>query len=831
MSFTIILSITLLSGPFIDLKANQIDISRSLISREKLYTDFSKVTRDLADLKKRRALELWISAIKQEDPGYLLNVYMQYRKVMKNKSLIDIMAHYFYVGDYLNYQRTVEFYYYSLAQYVLEFIQSPFYEKGNPHKRKAREIIRSQPFSKVADLRRCISNPRLYRQFSDKRSAIMNVKTSCIDKNPIIHSLLQFMRKLLNNEYYTKYLGPSFVTSYAGYIEGNHVQQLTQNRYDEEIISYLGNLKNKLLTEKNRELNKLYINFSKEDFKKVMVSKKDALTKLFTKAEGYPVLSSGRPAHEVYDRIIPGVNETNLFGEMFHAIRGAKKSIFFDVFFFGGSMGIYLAKQLIHQVQTQPDLYVYIITDRDNPFGYGKERDTVYNYLRAYGEKFPEDRIIILPANVTLKRTSLPDFIDLLVDDESLQELMKGETFKKYQDKVVVYPKAKSDHSKVFVIDGLDPQNGVAFVGSKNFTDASGSIAYDEMTLVKGPAVPIILDSYYYDLLEAMRLDIKKQPTYLKSFASQRGIRATNQETIIHNLLKELDVLTRYKGTNLSNFSYTWPKEGDAIIQIGQNNVYGTIRSPLEQDIHAILTAKKQVIISDQFLYDPTIVAALRRATLYNNKVDVYVIMASLEDPTAPEKPFNHVPNLVFLEDMMWAKRSDGKPKIEVKWKKVPETHASELKKVATGFGAIISPEYHIKALSVDGIPYDKRHLCGSFSNEKNVKVSPQLENQVKGLIEGTPILVSGSANKDNMTLLGGFREFQLLVFDKLASAKHDCLFWARWDDPTKSEPAKPFEVILPPALIERGMTPKAFVNILKTLLVNGYNFEEKVFE
>ncbi|MBL6991482.1 MAG: hypothetical protein ISR65_16985 [Bacteriovoracaceae bacterium] len=806
------------SGSFAN--SADVDITRNLVNRELIYTKFFQVTKDMSDLRRRFAGELWkASCLKGKNSIcglYVKSIFGKYKKVVKNRDLLNLIAHYYYIDDLENFKNAVEFYYFSLSTFVWEFSKNPYYLSSDSHKKMAIDIVNQRPFKALKQIRSCLdANTKLVDGYQKIR-ALDEVKKTCLDNNKMIAQLLKFSRDLLSSEKRRgtlKYKGPGFVKSYAGYIEGNNVELLTQNPYHEGMIQYLGELQEKFNTTKNPVSGKKYVEMGVEDFKAVMKTPGDALSKLFTKEEGFPTDfdENADNFHQLFSSKVPHANQKNIFGEILKAIDSAQESVFIDVFFYGGTMGVYLSKKLIKKVQENPKLKVFIVTDMVNNLGYKKELDVAYNYIRAYAEKFPQSGITVLPANIYLKRTALPDFMDLLVNDNNLKHLMDSDALKEYAQQLSTYPNAKSDHSKVYIIDGKNPKKAVAFIGSKNLTDSSGSIAYDEMVKVQGPAALLIQDSYYYDLYEAMSLDMDKTTSATGSSSS-----ADNKDKLIKNRLSFVDVMGR-GGSNYLNKRFVAKKRGDTLLQIGQNNVYGTIRSPLAQDIDAILHAKKQIIISDQFVYEPQVVSALMYAASKSiargRDLKIYIMMASLTDPRNLDKPFGHIPNNLLLEDLLSIKGRDGTPFMKIKWKKVPDSDAAALKAVAAANNALLAPEYHLKSISVDGI----------------IDASQCQTSNPESTIEGLPTLISGSANKDNMTMSGGFREFQLVLFDKASTVKHDCLFWSRWNDPDNSIWAKPDDFKVPQSMTEKGITPRKLRHILRSIFLNGYNFDEKV--
>jgi hypothetical protein len=225
-------------------------------------------------------------------------------------------------------------------------------------------------------------------------------------------------------------------------------------------------------------------------------------------------------------------------------------------------------------------------------------------------------------------------------------------------------------------------------------------------------------------------------------------------------------------------------------------------------------------------LYDPVFARALAKKLMENNQVKAYILLGSQDDPSSPEKQFVRIPNIVFLEDLV------ATGKAQVKWKKAPDADANALRTVKQQLGVTLSPEYHLKGISVDGVTADLKGQCGTLSNDSKVAVTgAALENLKIAMQDRTSVLISGSANKDVMTMLGGFREFQVMVFDKEASIKHDCLFWSRFDNPDHAESATLADgtinydlTNIPPEVIQKGISPQLFKEMVKKILTTFYS-------
>lgn len=858
--------------------AGNVDITRPMIVREKMYSLNFDLMENLSDLRKREALKTWVATAMRAKSGKyywakdgLQQAFFHARKKIKNKQLLQLLAYYVYRAEKENIASVYDFYFTSMVTLINEVATDPILLPGNPTKNLAQKFFKDypgvydaidkmradilkaaeglKPMHELGDSdRRQAGNAAIdFYQHVDKRvlnSGIFNLMTETALEvlGQGRYGTIFTPEKLASSgKALTPYRRPPFVLSYTGYVKGNKIDHLTENNRSPEYIGDMGILESEYRSSP-------WFNMSIEDFKSKMDAndKTSALTKVFKK---FPRVIFGEvpeefSAHPSYTKLVPDSEKKNIFGQTMAAISKAKKSVFIDLFFIGGSMGVAMAKKLIEMTINNPELKVYVLTDMTNLMGYSDELQTTYNYLRAYSEKYPDSGLIVLEANVKLKPTAAPPFMDLLVDDQTLTSILNQESLKGYQKKIGGYPKLKSDHSKVIVVDGTEPE-GVAIVGSKNYTDTSGGIAYDEATFIQGPAVPMILDSYYYDLKNAALQDMypeNKQgnnSSMIQSKVSKQfksALEGSSFDSYAKALLSTLDVMGRYKSDDyLNQFSMSVESKGETTLQLGQNDVYGIIRSPLEQNIHLILSAREQILISDQFLYEPRIVDALRYAVTARPGLKIKIILASLSsfiENTDGFKPkeFAHLPNNLFIDDLTLTFNSTPAP-IEAKWKTIPLESQNVLKAIL-GFGSNLAPEFHLKAISIDGLnEQDADRLCSLMPEGHDL---PQDDGNVAaamGSITWPSVLVSGSANKDNMTMSGGFREFQVNIYDKISTIRHDCLFWQRWNDPSETRIADPYDFKVPADFEKKEITPQKFVAMIKAAFLTAYNFTSVIFE
>ncbi len=79
--------------------------------------------------------------------------------------------------------------------------------------------------------------------------------------------------------------------------------------------------------------------------------------------------------------------------------------------------------------------------------------------------------------------------------------------------------------------------------------------------------------------------------------------------------------------------------------------------------------------------------------------------------------------------------------------------------------------------------------------------------------------LISGSANKDQTTMYGSFREEQLQVFDPRVTRIHDDGLMRFWNDSHASTPFDGFDFKVPYDLVGpsgKKMTPREFISAVR---------------
>jgi len=527
---------------------------------------------------------------------------------------------------------------------------------------------------------------------------------------------------------------PGHAISPTGWIGGNKVEYLYWNNTSEDLRDDLGQLHGQIKRHYPLDGAGSLESMRKKDPKDV-----------FTASEGFLDISNNPIWTEKSDgAIYPAILE---------AFDNAKKTIFIDIFFLGSSMGVSLAKHLI--TIAEKGVKIFILRDNYNHFGHDAEMLPVFNFLMAYAEKNPT-KMVISGAYIKAHTSGLPSFIAPMITDKFLEK--SG-----LQQHLALYGRAQSDHSKVFVIDGKT-SNPVAFVGSKNLTDAAGATVYDEVVRIDGPAAAVVQDDFYWDMFYALKYELGEAA--LRNFA-QKGWSAglykngTSIDDMAAHVIRPFDLLDRDGKGRASVSKVTISEAGNVVLRTGLNNVNSTRTNCVDQVIQMILHAKKNIYIKDQYLFDRNVVLALLKAKKNVPNLDIRVLLEPMN--RANPKGF---PNLLYLDIL----HNAG---IKVRFKNI------------TARGAIES-QYHMKTISADG-----------------------------------QSVISGSANKDQTTMYGSFREEQVDVWDATSTKIHDDVLLAHWND-NESTAFTGFDFQVPGNLKGfdgKPMTPQQFIALTRNIV------------
>jgi len=426
------------------------------------------------------------------------------------------------------------------------------------------------------------------------------------------------------------------------------------------------------------------------------------------------------------DKDIAENPDREIFKKYVDAIRDATDTLTIDIFFLGGTLGNVIAKEVIKAMEKNQNLKVTILRDNQNHYGHRNEMKPVYNYLRAYSEalnkqkiamheaglEVPEGQLIISSSELDQHESGLPSFVDLLIGEDFDTDVLGD-------DQAIMFI-AKSDHSKIFNVDGrkLDG-TACSIISSKNATDSSGGITWDKAVGICGPAANIAHDNYMRDIMAALAEPAQRD--YLVQTLRAQGHRVEafpklNDGSLdIAQMTKlaiaPIDLLQRHDISKA-------PKElkskfaGTKRVAISENNHDNTIVSPLVHYLKLINNAQTKIRIGDQYLNDKMIIDALIRAT-NERGVQVEIILTTL--PEMGPMPKNLI-NYIHMEELL----SFSKPgHVRYRGKKILHS-------------ATMAQEWHEKSIIVDDI-----------------------------------WTINGSSNKDFMTDKGSFRETVVVVEER----------------------------------------------------------------
>ncbi len=435
--------------------------------------------------------------------------------------------------------------------------------------------------------------------------------------------------------------------------------------------------------------------------------------------DGFKLIGSRDP----HRRDLAWSQPHGVYHEVLKLIDSAEETIFIDVFSLGGVIGVSLAKHLIKRLHENKKLKIFILRDVVNHFGAIAELMPVFNYLLAWSYLFPQ-RLIVSAAWLHEHTSGLPTFVRQVID----AELVEASGIQAMLDLSV---HAVSDHSKLMVVDAKSSRPR-AIVSSKNWSDRTGAYFYDDAVVVEGAAAAVVQDDFYHD----MRLGLKHvmaqqfkagviagQESYIDRLYSGTQ-RQASLDVKISAILQDFDLLARNAQlVPQRQQRLSWPALPNAgtLVRTGFNSVDSSTTNIVDQNIQAILHAKRNIYINEQFCFDSEIVTALLNVKTKRPQLDIKIILEH-----ALETEPDGIPNLLYLDLLI----NRG---IEVRWKK-------------TQWVGNIPQKNHSKTLSVDG-----KHV------------------------------IVGSANKDGMTMFGSFRDQQLDIFDASTTAAHDAVFLRWW--------------------------------------------------
>jgi hypothetical protein len=316
-------------------QAKTIDLTNQLEGRELLATQYASVVKDMTDLKRRQALTKWVAAMladeklgKYQLQGIAGGVHKDggALKGAINNDLVphqvwrNLMAHYFLTGQSELFGQAIETYLLQQALLVQEWAKDPLVSQ------RLRDSAQSA-FAKV-NLKELKKVGECTEGFKTKYDVIDNVE-SCFSKFSAWKAVSAVIKKQWQEGAESL---PLFVKSPVGFVEGNKTEALTLNTASAAIIDKVGKW-NKVFQDENPNLNDT-------QFAEKMKGKS---AKQIAE-EFYPSLPAVHPVYEVQNG-----QKRDIFSNVWNSIEAAQESIFIDIFFIGGAMGVSLAKKLMEK--------------------------------------------------------------------------------------------------------------------------------------------------------------------------------------------------------------------------------------------------------------------------------------------------------------------------------------------------------------------------------------------------------------------------------------------------------------------------------------------------
>lgn len=389
-----------------------------------------------------------------------------------------------------------------------------------------------------------------------------------------------------------RYHGPM---SYLGFIPGNKVKVISENRVDLDRINWLNE--------------RVIFRGGVLDFESPYIE-----MPMRPNDQGHPVF-----------------REDPIFSQIRDLIGEARESIFIDIFLFGGTLGATLSEFLVEQtllkIAENPNFKVLILHDYATHYNMIEEMMPVFEYLKEAREKSPilKKHLYLLQANIQRHPSGIPfGLTNHVIKDDQTWEFLKNHHS---------YYESKIDHSKVIVIDGntLHPK---AYFGSKNWTDHSGAYYYDDVLLVEGPTASLVQHSYMRDIDAALTTDPKELKWF---YFKEEGF--SNE-----GYLKDRESI-------LKSFAVTQeriPFVGRETVRIAEADVDGTIKNHRNILVDMIIRAKRSIHMEQLFLYDKYIVDALIKKKIENPEIEIRIMLDHNGN-----FGMNGLPNTIFVAEMM----------------------------------------------------------------------------------------------------------------------------------------------------------------------------------
>ncbi len=323
--------------------------------------------------------------------------------------------------------------------------------------------------------------------------------------------------------------------------------------------------------------------------------------------------------------------EDPIYMKIREMIDRAEKSVFIDIFLFGGTLGAtlseYLLDETIKKVKANPDFKVMILHDYATNYNMVEEMVPIFQYIqkRIKEEPLLNKSVSMLQANIQRHPPGIPFGITELIPKtpDSFKYFEGGNTY--YESKI--------DHSKVIVVDG-NYDDAEAYFGSKNWTDHSGGYYYDDAIYVTGPAAGLVQASYYRDIEAALTED---------KFELSRFYYKELKLDNVEYLPKKQALLDQIKITK-KEYKYN----GDSVIRIAEADVDGTIKNVRNMLVDMIMRAEKNIYMEQLFLYDPYITDVLLKKKAQSPDIDIRLVIDHNGN-----FGLNGLPNTIFIKELV----------------------------------------------------------------------------------------------------------------------------------------------------------------------------------
>ena len=409
-------------------------------------------------------------------------------------------------------------------------------------------------------------------------------------------------------------------------------------------------------------------------------------------------------------------------------ISQAKQSIFVDIFLFGGSWGIDLARDLIKAADRGVE--VVIVHDNVSVFAVGNEIRPLWDSLKEVARQHP--KMVVLDANISPPNrvSSIPFGL------ERVSRLLANVV------DATISLDGKSDHSKVLIVDAMYRVDRSEFtsalrpkvlIGSRNWVDSAASFYHDEAVIIEGPAAVVALLDYRSDLVWARK-------------HSANSIDAASAK-MLDSWLSRLESMA--KGPLLVATA------GQVSVESVQVSVNDEVRN-LDSSIIAKVAAATQTIdLYGKIAYNWPLAIALKEAMA--RCVQVRIIL----DQQTPSSALLNA-SLPFM--IMKAPR---------------RTSTGLVYDVSLG-GQRIEDEANLPVRWF--LPFRPGRF---FQSNERTDLAQEIHS--KTMIIDDRYSLFGSVNMDSFTWAGGFREYSVWIDDPLVAQKSRQLFERLYNHPLLS--------------------------------------------